>query len=93
MQTVIFLLIIFLIVIFSILLYLKSKTSRVQKLNNGECPACGEKTKTFFDNNTNTTFRQEVITARVLKSGGCSGVNDIEYRCKACGLKEVHSQA
>lgn len=92
MQTLIFLLLTFLITIFSVLLYFKNKHSRVDKLNNGECPSCGEKTRTFYDENTRTTFKQEVITARVLKSGGCSGVNDIEYRCKACGLKEVYSQ-
>lgn len=92
MQTLIFLILAFLIAIFSVLLYYKTKHSRVDKLNQGECPSCGEKTRVFYDENTKTTFRQEVITAKVLKSGGCSGVNDIEYRCKACGLKEVYSQ-
>lgn len=92
MQTLIFLIIAFLIAIFSVLLYYKNKHSRVDKLNRGECPSCGEKTRTFYDENTKTTFRQEVITARVLKNHGCSGVNDIEYKCKACGLKEVYSQ-
>lgn len=92
MQTLIFLLLAFLIAIFSVLLYYKNKHLRVDKLNQGECPSCGEKTRTFYDENTKTTFRQEVITAKVLKGGGCSGVNDIEYRCKACGLKEVYSQ-
>ncbi len=93
MQTIIFLLLVFLIVIFSVLLYYKNKHSRVDKLNNGECPTCGEKTRTFYDENTGTTFKQDVISAKLLKGGGCSGVNDIEYRCKACGLKEVYSQA
>ncbi|PLY06418.1 MAG: hypothetical protein C0625_09790 [Arcobacter sp.] len=93
MQTIIFLLLVFLIVIYSVLLYFKNKHSRVDKLNSGECPSCGQKTKTFYDENTKTTFKQEVITARVLKNGGCSGVNDIEYKCKICGLKEVYSQA
>lgn len=92
MQTVIFLLLIFLIVIFSVMLYYKTKHSRVDKLNSGECPNCGQKTKTFYDENSKTTFRSEVITKRVLKDGGCSGVHDIEYRCKSCGLKEIYSQ-
>ena len=92
MQTVIFLLLIFLIVIFSVLLYYKNKHSRVDKLHSGECPSCGEKTKFFYNDKTKTTFKQEVITAKILKSGGCSGVYDIEYRCKSCGLKEVYSQ-
>ena len=92
MQTIIFLLIMFLIAIFSILLYLKTKTSRVQKLNSGECPTCKEKARTFFDNNTNTTFKQEVIKSRVLKNHGCSGIVEIEYKCNSCGLKEVHNQ-
>jgi hypothetical protein len=93
MQTIIFLLLLFLIAIFSILLFYKNKHSRLNKLNSGQCPACGEKTKTFYDENTKTYFKQEVITTRLLKNGGCSGVNDIEYRCKACGLKEVYSQS
>ena len=93
MQTLILLILLFLIVIFSILLYLKNKNSRVEKLNSGECPTCGEKTKVFFDDSTKTTFKNEVITQRLLKNHGCSGVREIEYRCKACGLKEVHSTA
>lgn len=93
MQTIIFLLLTLLIVIFSILLYFKTKHSRVDKLNQGECPSCGEKARTFYDETTKTTFRQDVISARVLKKHGCSGVNDIEYKCKACGIKEVYSQS
>ena len=92
MQTIVFLLILFLIVIFSILLFYKTKHSRVDQLNNGQCPTCKEKTRTFFDQNTNTTFKQEVITSRVLKNHGCSGTVEIEYRCKSCGLKEVYPQ-
>ena len=91
MQTLIFLLLLFLIVIFSVLLYFKTKTSRVQKLKAGECPSCGEKAKEFFDTNTNTKFRHETISARLLKNHGCSGVKEIEFICKSCGLKEVHS--
>ncbi|RXJ62232.1 hypothetical protein [Halarcobacter anaerophilus] len=93
MQTVIFLLLLFLIVIFSVLLFYKNRHSRVNKLNSGECPSCGSKTKIFYDENTNTTFKKEVISKRILKNHGCQGVNDIEYRCKVCGLKEVYSQS
>ena len=92
MQTIIFLLLVFLIVVFSVLLYYKNKHSRVEKLNRGECPTCGEKAKVFYDENTKTTFKQDVIVAKVLKNGGCSGVHDIEYSCRNCGLKEVYSQ-
>lgn len=93
MQTLLFLIISFLIVIFSTLLYFKTKTGRVDKLNSGECPSCGEKSRSFMDKSTNTTFKVESITTRLLKNHGCSGVMDIEYRCKSCGLKEVHSQS
>lgn len=92
MQTLIFLLILFLLSIFGTLLYFKTKNLRVNKLNEGTCPTCGESTKTFYDETNKTTFKQEIITKRVLKNHGCSGVNDIEYRCKSCGLKEVYSQ-
>ena len=77
MQTLLFLLILFLIVIFSVLLYLKSKTSRVEKLISGECPACGQNAKVFFDEKTKTTFKSEIIKSRVLQSHGCSGVKDV----------------
>ncbi|RXJ85571.1 hypothetical protein [Arcobacter sp. CECT 8985] len=90
MQTLIFLLLSFLFVVFSILLYFKLKNQRISKLNSGECPDCKEKTRTFYDENTRTMFKNEVITKRVLKNHGCSGVVDIEYKCKNCNLKEVH---
>ncbi|AXH10845.1 hypothetical protein CP960_08945 [Malaciobacter halophilus] len=93
MQTLIFLLLTFLLVIFSILLYFKTKHQRVKKLDSGECPNCGEKTRTFFDEQTKTMFKNEAITKRVLKNHGCSGVVEFEYRCKHCGLKEVHPQS
>lgn len=91
MQTLIFILILFLISIFSVLLYFKTKKNRLDTLNSGECPVCRGKRKVFTDKNTNTTFTQEVISSRVLKNHGCSGVIEVEYSCKNCGLKEVHS--
>ncbi|RXJ66643.1 hypothetical protein CRV08_12500 [Halarcobacter ebronensis] len=93
MQTILFLLLLFLIVIFSVLLFYKNKHSRVDKLNQGECPTCKAKRRVFFDENTRTTFKDEVISAKVLKNHGCSGVNEIEYTCKICGLKEVYPQS
>ena len=92
MQTVVFLLLLFLIVIFSTLLYYKNKHSRVDKLNKGICPSCGDKSKTFYDEKARSTFKVDIISTRVLKNHGCSGVSDIEYTCKTCGLKEVYSQ-
>ena len=91
MQTLFLILILFLISIFSVLLYFKTKVNRLDLLNSGECPTCKQKRKTFFDKNTNTTFTSEVISSRVLKNHGCSGVIEVEYSCKNCGLKEVHS--
>ncbi|MBY0540439.1 hypothetical protein [Arcobacter caeni] len=91
MQNLFFLLILFLIVIFSVLLYLKSKTSRLEKLLTGECPSCGQKAKVFFDEKTKTTFKSEIIKSRTVQNHGCSGVNDVEFICDSCGLKEVHS--
>jgi rubredoxin len=90
MQTLILILILFLISIFSVLLYFKTKKSRLDLLNSGECPDCKQKRKTFFDKNTNTSFTSEIITSRVLKNHGCSGVIEVEFSCKNCGLKEVH---
>ena len=91
MQTLFLILILFLISIFSVLLYFKTKVNRLDLLNSGECPTCKQKRKSFFDKNTNTTFTSEIISSRVLKNHGCSGVVEIEFSCKNCGLKEVHS--
>lgn len=91
MYEILFLLIVFLLVIFSVLLYLKNKTSRKEKLNSGICPSCGERTKVFYDENTKTTFKTEIIKARALQAASCSGNRDIEFKCTSCGLKEVHS--
>ncbi len=92
MQTLIFLLLIFLLVIFSILLYFKTKQQRINSLNDGLCPKCGEKTRSFLDEKTNIVFKNEAISKRVLKNHGCSGAVEIEYSCKFCGLREVHLQ-
>jgi regulatory protein YycI of two-component signal transduction system YycFG len=81
MQTLVLILILFLISIFSVLLYFKNKNGRT----------CGAKPKVFTDNSTNTTFKQDVISSRILKNHGCSGAIDMEYSCKNCGMKEVHS--
>ncbi|MBP7742321.1 MAG: hypothetical protein KA073_02990 [Aliarcobacter sp.] len=91
MQTLILILILFLISIFSVLLYFKTKVNRLDLLNSGECPTCKQKRKIFFDEKTKTTFTNEIITSRILKNHGCSGVIEVEYSCKNCGLKEVHS--
>jgi rubredoxin len=91
MQTLVLILILFLISIFSVLLYFKNKNGRLEKLQKGECPTCGAKPKVFTDNSTNTTFKQDVISSRILKNHGCSGAIDMEYSCKNCGMKEVHS--
>ena len=91
MQTLFLILLLFLVSIFSVLLYFKTKKNRLALLNSGECPTCKEKKRIFTDKNTNTTFTQEVISARILKNHGCSGVIEMEFTCKNCGLKEVHS--
>lgn len=91
MYTILSLLIFFLIAIFSTLLYYKLKTSRKTDLANGICPACKESAKTFKDKNTGVVFKKEVISARLLKSHGCSGTAEVEYRCSNCGLKEIHT--
>ncbi|WP_157833407.1 hypothetical protein [Aliarcobacter cibarius] len=41
--------------------------------------------------NTNTKFTQEVIQSRILRDHGCSGVKEVEFSCKSCDLKEIHS--
>ena len=47
--------------------------------------------ESFKDPNTNSEFKVDVIKSRILKNHGCSGIIEIEYRCSACDLKEVHS--
>jgi predicted RNA-binding Zn-ribbon protein involved in translation (DUF1610 family) len=91
MYTLISTLILFLITIFSVLLYFKSKKDRQYSLDSGRCPNCGETYKSFTDSLTNTTFKVDVIKTRILKNHGCSGIIELEYKCDACGLKEVHN--
>ena len=91
MYTIISLSIIFLLVIFSILLYFNSKKSRQADLDNGICPRCGASSKKFTDPNTGVDFKIDVIKARLIKSHGCSGISEIEYRCSSCDLKEIHT--
>ena len=90
MYTIVTLLIVFLIVVFSILLYFKSKKDRQSDLDNGICPRCGAVAKEFIDEQTKVRFKVDVIKTRLLKNHGCSGINEIEYRCSACDLKEIY---
>lgn len=48
MQTLFIILILFLISIFSVLLYFKTKKSRVDSLNSGECPTCKPRCEVCF---------------------------------------------
>jgi ribosomal protein L35AE/L33A len=91
MYTIIAILFLFLISVFSILLFFKSKKERQQKLDEGICPSCDAKTKSFKDENSGALFKVEAIKTRVVKNHGCSGIVEIEYRCKNCGLKEIHN--
>ena len=34
----------------------------------------------------------DVIQAKVLRSGGCSGTTEVEYKCKECGFSYVSSE-
>jgi len=91
MDTIILILILFLLTIFGTLLYFKSKKERHQNLENGICPQCFAQTKRFKDENTHTTFEVSPIEQRVIRNHGCSGIFEVEYTCKACGLKEIHN--
>jgi hypothetical protein len=92
MYTIFSTLILFLILIFSILLYFKLKTQNLIKLQNGECPSCGAAKKEFTNPTNGMKIKVDVIMAKVLRSGGCSGTNEIEYRCKECDFKFVSSE-
>lgn len=91
MYTLLLILFLFLISIFSILLYFKGKKDNQSVLEEGICPSCDAKPRSFTDNKTNTTFTVDVIKKRVLQSHGCSGITEYEYTCNSCGLKEVHN--
>ncbi|QKF72386.1 hypothetical protein AFAEC_0164 [Aliarcobacter faecis] len=91
MQTLLFLFLTFLIVIFLLYIFFKSKQNRLSKLLSGTCPRCLETRKSFVDRSTNITFTNEIIETRVLKDYGCSGIKEVEFSCKSCGLKEIHS--
>jgi len=91
MYTIIFILILFLIAIFGTLLYFKTQKQKQAMLEVGKCPSCGSEIKRFKDENSGVLFEVSPIESRVLKNHGCSGIVEIEYICKACGLKEIHN--
>ena len=91
MYTIVAILLLLLIVVFSVLLYFKSKKDRQATLDSGSCPSCGATSKTFIDETTKTKFTINPIKSNILKSHGCSGILEIEYRCDSCGLKEIHT--
>ncbi len=91
MYTVIFILILFLIAIFGTLLYFKTQKQKQAMLEAGTCPSCGSEKKRFRDESSGILFEVSPIESRVLKSHGCSGIVEIEYSCKACGLKQIHN--
>ncbi len=91
MYTVIALLLLFLITVFSILLYFRSKKSTLALLENGICPVCHSEPKKFKDENTGVLFSVDVIEQNILQKHGCSGTMEVEFICKNCGHKEVHT--
>jgi hypothetical protein len=91
MYTIIAILLFFLIAVFGTLLFFKSKKSRLASLEEGTCPLCSAQPTKFTDPNTNTTFFQKPIEENILRKHGCSGTMEVEFNCKKCGLKEVHT--
>ncbi len=91
MYAIISLTLVFLLVVLSIFLYFNLKKTRQADLDNGICPRCGAETKSFIDPNTGVEFKVDVIKKRLVKNHGCSGINEIEYSCNSCDLKEIHT--
>ncbi len=91
MYTLILLLILFLIVIFGTLLYFKIQNQKQVMLEAGRCPSCGSERKRFEDESSGVLFEVSPIESRILKNHGCSGIVEIEYICKSCGVKEIHN--
>ena len=91
MQFLIITFITFIVVLLLIYIFFKSKQNRLMLLLGGTCPACGEKRSSFKDEKTNTNFTYEVISQKLLRNHGCQGLSEVEFTCKSCDLKEVHS--
>ena len=53
-------------------LYIRHKGAKLQKLQQGFCPECEQKS----------------IVLKNAKKGGCSGTSNVVYRCEACGYEE-----
>lgn len=68
-------LVIFILAILGLLayyLYLKEKSIRLKKVEKGICPNCN----------------QDSIEIKRSKSGGCSGVRNIIFKCQNCDFEE-----
>ena len=93
MYTFIAILLLLLASVVAVLLYYQIKAKRLQSFKKGVCPNCGAQTTTFFDNEKQITVSKTAITSRVLRSNGCSGGVQMEYRCKECDIKEVFNES
>jgi hypothetical protein len=92
LYTIISTLIFFLLVVFSTLLYFRLKKQNLAKLHLGICPNCDAKPKEFTNPTSGEKFKIYPIESKLLKSGGCSGVSDIQYKCKECRFEQVHQE-
>jgi hypothetical protein len=89
LSNVLLLLVLFVLIVLGILLFMKTKQIRISKLEAGICPNCDAKEKQI--QTPNGLLKIPAIESKLLKSHGCSGVADIEYYCKECEIKEVHT--
>ncbi len=64
--------IIILLSVLAYYLYIRHKGAKLQKIEQGICPECGQKT----------------IALKTKKGGGCSGTSNVTYRCENCGYEE-----
>jgi ribosomal protein S27AE len=70
--------------IIGILLYVQliSKEKNLEKLQNGECPDCGEV----------SSNEKKVITFNTLKAASCDGIKEVKYTCNVCGCSHIFSE-
>ena len=90
MQTIIAIFLFFLIFVLLVYGYYKYKKDRLEKLQNGICPRCGARKKSFFDKVNKINIQVNPIQSKILKHNSCSGAIEIKYSCNSCALEEIH---
>lgn len=71
-------------------LYFVQKKKNLDLFLKSTCPSC-DATKTVFHTPENEKVYFNPIEQKLIKNHGCSGVKEVEFRCKKCDFHQIHT--